>query len=199
MKKLTLLCFIIIFSIAVNSQSTAITSTGQRIIVFPNGTWINADSSSYYGSQGIFNADIKNEFISAYNFAFNELYSDVFFESERKQKAADWAGTGIRNGLTIYAGSKSLTSWYDDLYHIAFNYIFSGVFFESERQKQSIEWVRKILETRTVFDPYYYNSYFKKYKEAYSLAYDKIYSNEFFASDRKTKSRNWTNTFMTGK
>lgn len=199
MKKLLLFLILFGFSFITKSQTGAITTGGQRIIVFPNGTWINADSSNFYTYQGNINFDIKNEFISAYNFAFNELYSDVFFESERKQKAAEWAGSGIKNGLTIYAGSKSLTSWYDDLYHIAYNYIYSGVFFDSERQKQSIEWVKKILETRTIFDPYYYNSYFKKYKEAYSLAYNKIFSNEFFASDKKVKARNWTNTFMTGK
>ena len=199
MKKLTLFFLLVGASIAVYSQTTAITANGQRIIVFQNGTWINADSANFYSSHGNNNTDVKNEFISAYNFAFNELYSDIFFESERKSKAAEWAGAGLRNGLTIYAGSKSLTSWHDDLYHIAFNYMYGAVFFESERQKQSTEWVRKILETRTIFDPYYYNSYFKKYREAYTLAYNKIYSNEFFASDRKTKARNWTNTFMTGK
>jgi DNA primase len=181
------------------SQISAITSSGQRIIVLPNGTWFAADSLVKYAGFSDINTDIKNDFINAYKFAYDELYSDVFFESERKQKAADWAASGLKSGITVYAGAKSISSWYEDLYHIAFNYIYSGVIFESEKQKQSNEWVKKILEAKTIFDPLYYNSYYKKYREVYKLAFDKLFSNEFFSSERKIKARNWTNTFMTGK
>jgi hypothetical protein len=181
------------------SQTSAITNSGQRIILFPNGTWIAADSLNKYTGFSDNNLDIKNDFINAYRFAYDELYSDIFFESERKQKAADWATAGLKSGITVYAGNKSLLSWYEDLYHIAFNYLYSGVFFDTEKQKQSNEWVKKILETKTIFDPVFYNSYYKKYREVYKLAFDKIFSNEFFSSERKTKARNWTTTFMTGK
>lgn len=199
MKKFVFFSALLVVSLFVKAQTSAVTATGQRIILFPNGTWINADSSYNFSFGAAFTIDIKNEFTDAYNFAFKELYADVFFESDRKQKAADWAANSIRSGLTVYAGRKSLSSWYDDLYFIAYNYVYGTVFFDSERIKQANEWAKKILETKTIFDPVYYPTYFKKYREAYQLAYNSIYKNEFFASDRQTKARNWTNTFMTGK
>ena len=198
MKKTTFLLLVIISSLSAYPQTNAITANGQRIILFPNGTWINADSISFSFNSSI-NIDIKKEFNDAYNFAYNELYADVFFDSERKQKAGDWAASSIRTGMTVYAGAKSLTSWYEDLYYIAYNFIYSNVFFDTEKIKQANDWARKILEAKTLFDPFYYPTYFKKYKEAYQLAYNKLFKNEFFASDRQTKARNWANTFMTGK
>lgn len=199
MKKIILIASLSFLLHEAFSQISAITASGQRIILFPNGTWIAADSLNKYAGFSDPNTDIKNDFINAYKFAYDELYSDIFFESDRKQKAADWAATGLKSGITVYAGSKSLLSWYEDLYHIAFNYLYSGIFFDTEKQKQSNDWVRKILETKTIFDPLFYNSFYKKYREVYKLAYEKIYSNEFFSSERKIKARNWANTFMTGK
>jgi hypothetical protein len=101
--------------------------------------------------------------------------------------------------LYFFAGNKSLSAWYDDMYYIGFNYFYFKIFFDNDRQKQTSEWVKSWMDKRTIFDPAYYNSYLTRFREAYTIAYNKVYQNEFTDATRRTKAIAWATSLVKDK
>jgi hypothetical protein len=181
------------------SQQTAFTTSGQKIILFSNGTWVNADSIPSLTGGINSPRNLRDEFNIAYKFAYDELFKDVFFDDDRKNKAANWAFNCFSTQLYFFAGSKTLSSWYDDMYYIGSTYFYFKVFFDNDRQKQTSEWVKDWMDKRTIFDPAYYTTYLSRFKEAYGIAYNKVYQNEFTDASRRSKAMAWAASLVKDK
>lgn len=99
MKKIySLFSFILLTTIA-TAQIVATTSDGRKVILFPNGTW------KYASRQ---NTETSSDFMALYNesykYAYEVLYADEFFTTERTNKALSYAQEYVAKNL--YATSR---------------------------------------------------------------------------------------------
>jgi len=193
-----ILAFVLCISVA-RSQEIAFTGSGKKIILFSNGTWTSADSLPMLTGTINTPRNFREEFNNAYKFAYDELYPDVFFDNDRKNKAANWAFNSFSSQLYFFAGAKSLTAWYDDMYYIGSAYFYNTVFFDNDRHKQTNDWLKTWMDKRTVFDPAYYGSYLTRFREAYKIAYNKVYQNEFSDDMRRSKAMAWATSLVKDK
>jgi hypothetical protein len=198
--KLLLTSLVFILSIHItHSQQTAFTASGRKVILFSNGTWVSADSVPAVSQALNSPRNLREEFNNTYKFAYDELFSDVFLDNDRKSKAANWAFNSFSSQLYFFSGNKSLTSWYEDLYYIVYNYFFHTIFFDAERQSKTNDWLKTWMDKRTVFDPAYYATYLARFREAFSIAYNNIYQNEFGDPARRSKSMAWATSLLKDK
>jgi hypothetical protein len=194
----TIFAFILCMTVA-RSQEIAFTGTGKKIILFSNGTWASADSLTVVTATLNSPRNLREEFNNAYKFAYDELYPDIFFDNDRKNKAANWAFNSFSSQLYFFAGGRSLTAWYEDMYYIGATYFYNTVYSDDDRHKQTNDWLKTWMDKRTVFDPAYYNSYLARFREAYKIAYNKVYQNEFSDATRRTRSIAWATALLKDK
>jgi hypothetical protein len=190
MKKFYTLLILAIVLAEVQAQTIVTTIEGRRIILYANGTWQPLDSSNLQPVQ-----DIKSMYKDAYQYAYDIMYSDEFFPSQRRNKATDWAVDYVKNGINIAIGRKFLESWYDDLYEFAGEYLYKDIFFGTERKEKAAQWAAQTLKSKAYYEDYSM-SFIAKHKAAYNVAYSKIFKTEFFATERKKKALNWANEFV---
>jgi hypothetical protein len=199
MKTSATIIALILFITVGRSQEIAFTGAGKKIILFSNGTWASAYSLPLLAGTANWPRNIRDEFNNAYKFAYDELYPDIYLDNDRKNKAANWAFNSFGSQLYFFAGEKSLTSWYEDMYYIGSTYFYNTVYYDNDRHKQTNEWLKTWMDKRTVFDPVYYNSYLTRLREAYKIAYNKIYKNEFSDAPRRTKTIAWATSLIKDK
>lgn len=204
MKKVLLAFVLTACAVFSQAQTIAYTQDGKRVILFSNGTWFYADSlygnnnnspynynNSYNNTQGA-----QEMFMEAYDYAMDLLYGDEFFRNERENKAGAWAADYVRSNIQINIGRKTLGQWFDELNTIAYNYIYKNEFFGNDRKQKAINWAKGLIEQKASYDWSSFSSKLARTREAYNVAYNKIFVTEFFANDRKKKSVDWANQFM---
>lgn len=200
MKKALLLLVLAASAVFAQAQTIAYTQDGKRVILFANGTWFYADSiygnnnNSFYNNANTQGA--KEMFLEAYDYALDLVYSDEFFRNDRESKSSAWAADYVKANIQINIGSRSLGQWFDELYNVAYNYIHKSEFFSNDRKQKSINWAKGLIEQKATYDWGNYSSKIARTRDAYNVAYNKIFATEFFANDRKKKAVEWANQFM---
>ncbi|MBP6385691.1 MAG: hypothetical protein KA313_04090 [Pseudarcicella sp.] len=207
MKKLALV-FTLIVSFTGFSQTKAFTDRGKEVLLFADGTWKYSDTP--FTSRREKHATCETEFDKvfktkpldelykeSFDYAHEIIYGNVFFDSERNEKASRWATDNFMKDQRFEIGKRNLESWYDEFYNLAYNQINKHVFFDKDRVQYSIDYAIKILKTRSYYSPlYFYNDTIGRTRDAYSLAYNKIYANVFWEKDRKQLSATWSMSFV---
>jgi hypothetical protein len=197
MKKFILAFLFTASAVFAYTQTIAYTQEGKRIVLFPNGSWYYADS--IYGGGGGYqntNQSASDMYTEAYEYAFEILYGDEFFRNDRETKSAAWAADYLKQNIEIRIGTIGLSQWYDELYQVAYNSVYKSVFFASERKQNAINWAKGLIEQKAVYDWSYQRSRIARTREAYQVAYNKIFTTEFFGNDRKRKASEWAVQFM---
>jgi hypothetical protein len=199
MKKFILAFILTASAVFSYAQTIAYTQEGKRIVLFPNGSWYYADSiynaSGGYGGQNT-NQSASDMYSEAYDYAFDILYGDEFFRNDREAKAAAWASDYLKQNIEVRIGTISLSQWFDDLYQVAYNSVYRNVFFANERKQNAINWAKGLIEQKAVYDWSYQRSRIARTREAYQVAYNKIFTTEFFGNDRKRKASEWAVQFL---
>jgi len=204
MKKVYLTFALLISVFFLHAQLIATTSDGRKVVLNQNGGWQYADSSfrqgpGGFGAGGGFGsyatASIQSMYSEAYDYAYEVIFGDEFFSSDRKTKAQQWAVQYVRDNTWLPIGYKSLEQWYDELYSFAYDNLYRNDFFSSDRKTKATEWAAQKMTKRAYFEDYRL-SYFTRHRQAYNFAYSRIYRNEFFGQDRKRKALEWANAFV---
>jgi hypothetical protein len=190
MKKIYLLIVFVCTISFVQAQFYATTTNGRRVILYADGTWQVMDSTNY---QPV--TDVSTLYNEAYQYAYDIMYSDEFFPTERRTKATQWAIEYVKSGLNLAIGRKSLDSWYDDLNNFAYNLLYKDIFFSTERRAKAAQWAAQTIKSKAYYEDFSI-SFITKHKAAYNLAYNRIFKTEFFAQDRRKKALNWANEFV---
>lgn len=198
MKKVLLALVLTACAVCTQAQTIAYTQDGKRVILFANGTWFYADSvygnnnATYYNNtQGA-----QEMFTEAYDYAYEMVYSQEFFPADRQNKSGAWAADYVKSNLQLTIGRKTLSQWCDELYTMAYNYVYRNEFFPADRKQKSINWTKNMIEQKAVYDWGNNTSKIARTREAYNVAYNKIFVTEFFPADRKQKAIDWANAFM---
>jgi len=191
MKKLYLFVSLCVITTFLNAQTIAITAQGRKVLLFPNGSWRYTDSNF---KQDNFSVDsLYNE---AYDYAYDLLYGDEFFTTERKNKSIEYAVDYVKSNLSIPVGFKTFEQWYDELYAFAYSRLGKDSWaFNPDRKKMATEWTSQAIKDKGYFDDYRL-SYIARQRLAYNFAYNKIYSTEMFQQDRRKKSLQWASDFV---
>lgn len=201
MKKFILALVLTASAVFSYAQTIAYTQDGKRVVLFPNGSWYYADSIYGGGNNGgsFFNNNMQGAtemFNEAYDYAFELVYGEEFFRNERENKAAVWAADYVKSNIQITLGRRNLAQWFDELYQVAYNYINKNTFFSNDRKQNSINWAKGLIEQKAVYDWSYAGSKIARTKDAYQVAYNKIFNTEFFSADRKKRAVEWANQFV---
>lgn len=199
MKKVLLALAFIACAAFTQAQTIAYTQDGKRIVLFSNGTWFYADSLYGNNNGSFYNANTQGAremFMEAYDYAFDLVYGEEFFRNERENKAGAWAADYVRTNVQVTIGRRSLSQWFDELFAVAYDYIYKNEFFPNDRKQKAINWAKNLLEQKAAYDWGAYSSKISRTRDAYNVAYNKIFVTEFFANDRKKKSVEWANQFI---
>ena len=191
MKKIYSFLFLIFFFVQADAQTFATTTDGRRVILYANGNWRYADRNNRVPGS----TDLSGLYNDAYKYAYEVVYADEFFSTERSKKAALYAGEYVAKNIYIPIGSRTLEQWYNDLYSFANNNLYKEIIFSPDRKKAANSWVEQVLKDKAFFEDFKL-SIIDRHRMAYDVAYKYIYEQEFFATDRRKIALQWANDFV---
>ncbi|WP_207496299.1 hypothetical protein [Aridibaculum aurantiacum] len=191
MTKLYLLVSLLFFTTISSAQTIATTSDGRQVVLLPDGTW----RYTFINQQGGQTTNLVDTYNKAYTYAYDVVYADEFFSSERRLKAQSWALDNMRPGISLPIGTKSLEQWFDELNSFAYDMVYKNEFFPADRRKKAATWAAQLLKESSWYEDFRLST-IDKHRMAYDLAYDRIFKEEMFRQERRRKALEWANEFV---